>query len=474
MLIDHIITDEEQLIYDESQIIEIAGDHVPNTFEQWKDIFDGYGSKCLFWLTECLIVMKQDDLDWLQDLVELLPSTWDSHFPDPTLMLWTRNDCPLVLFATVEMEAFGLLHEMVTYPDFSSRCEGIVYSRGNQLGAIPTLLMKEILEKTEGMFTLCNILFRSEFSGRVLATSGRNTSIMFRGCEFLALAEEAFLQAMTTKADENMGLTDIYMYKAYPFNKQTLLRLLQRNELKTLALYGYSYGHTPPVIFDPHTEQFLEELLEAIGSSRRLENFKVPYCTDFASYESYVNFINGLRSESLRHLHIEFYGCEDKTISLPVDCLSELSLTNFSFNHVILSRTRWNKLLEELGKCTMLPSLTLKYASWREVYGRLAAVEFQSFLKVHPNIDTLETEHFFDTYTYTKCIVPTLEHNWWHKRIQSLLDNDLRSALVAEALARVFASKPSQRYTLIRENTDVIASYLALHHRMSGKQAKII
>jgi len=465
MIIEHINTAEERRIFDESNITEISKGHVehfPNTFDDWKRFMKDYPSKCLFWMTNRTFIMAYDQVTQLYNLIDHVPSLNEHEFPGMFLMLRLKDGFSVFLFATSEIEAFGILHEMVQYSDFS-QCIRIEYPSENETTTLPTLLLKGILERvnTTDFFVLANFRFESEFSGRVLAMSGRNTSILFKQCDFLPLAQDAFVKSMISKEDETTGLTDLYMFKPYAFDDQTLFSLLKGNALKTLALYGYMYESPLHPTHGPNSEEFLQGLLEAIKCSRNLRCLKVPYCRDFPSYERYANFVNGLRSKSLRDLHI-CIGWPDRTIPLPLDSLRELSLTSFKFELVLLGQTRFNKLLEELGKCKTLTSVTLNYAGWLEDYDTQAAVDFKNFLKQHSNIDSVETVRFFDDRAYQMHVVPMLEYNRWQKKIRSLYGNEreLRSALLAEALGGIFATKPSQSYQFIQANIDVIASCL--------------
>jgi len=370
----------------------------------------------------------------------------------------------LYLFANTGVEALGILHDMLQYPDFA-QCNTIANPCEYDYSDFPTLLLKEILQRVDtstGHLSLRRICFLSEFSGRVLATTGRNMGILFQECALLPPALDAFVTAMTTKEDATIGLTDVYMFKPYMFDDQTLFQLLKRNALKTLALYGYVLLTAPRLIIPPNSEEFLQGLLEAIRDSRSLQCLKIPYTRDFPSYESYVNFVNRLRSTSLRRLDISFHEFHDPTLPLPLNSLKELPLTCFSFEHVVLGQTRWNKLLKELVKCKTLTSLRLRFADWQEVHGIQAAVDFRNLLKRHSNIDSVETILFFDDDAYQMHVVPMLEYNRWRKKIRSLCESEreLRSALIAEALGGIFATKPSQRYQLIKANVDVIASCL--------------
>jgi len=450
MISDHISTAQERRIYNQSHITELSRERhdverLPNTFNDWKCLLNDYPSGCLFWMTNNSFVICDEHVSHLDNLLDQLPKFIHNEieFPEMLWLLKLKDDFTVYLFAISDMEALGILHEMVVqYTDFH-QCNLIEYPFEEEKGTIPTLLLKEILERvdTTGEYlTLANILFKSEFSGRVLALSGRNTNILFRGCDILPVAQDAFVKAMTTKEDETIGLTDVHMYKPYLFDDQILFSLLKGGTLRTLALYGYMFNTTPLLIYGPNYEPFLQGLLEAIRDSHSLRCLKIPYCLDFRSYEIYANFVNGLRSNSLLRLDISFDECRDQAIPLPVDSLRDLSLTCLSLENVVLGRTRWNKLLEELGKCTTLTSLTLNHAEWQEVDGTQAAVEFRNFLQQNSNIDSLETVHFFENGAYQMHIVPLLEYNQWQKKILSLYEHKrkLRSALIAEALGDLF------------------------------------
>jgi len=77
-----------------------------------------------------------------------------------------------------------------------------------------------------------NVYFRaidfvSAFAGRVLASSGRCTTICFHECAFQHASEEAFVDGMLSKADKNSGCTGLRLSDPLPFSSdEFLVRLI--------------------------------------------------------------------------------------------------------------------------------------------------------------------------------------------------------------------------------------------------------
>jgi len=137
----------------------------------------------------------------------------------------------------------------------------------------------------------------------------------------------------------------------------------------------------------------------------------------------------------------------------------------------------WKSFRQEIPKCKTLEKVELlKIWLWdcnnKDVAKNDFAVDFAQLLKNSPNILFTNKRNFFydehdkdddDNVLYTTRIAPILEHNRLLKNLAILKRKGnyrVRSFLVAEAVGRRFAQKPSRCYTVLKANVDVLVAYL--------------
>jgi len=380
------------------------------------------------------------------------------------------------------MEAFRTLYEMTLYSDFASSVKTIFhYNRGPRI-KLPTLLLKECLEKAINPLEFDHIFLRSAYAGRVLAQSGQSTSIMLTTCAFAPAAEEAFVDGMLSKTDKNSGLTGLCLMSSLAFRSdQNLVRLLTSEYGPTE--FSYLFPNSP----------YSDQVLAGVLNSPRLQSLVL--CSEnFANHDSYAAFLSSLKSTSLRKLAIQGWNSRHD-VAFPVEMFQNLPLTRFALKEPTFHEAGWKRLLQEIPKCTTLDSLEFWYIKWWGSEDRdTAVVEFAmalaQFLKNNPNILTANTKDYMsdeydDDYdggdinyevVYTTYIGPILEHNRLIKYLKTLKDRGNykeRGFLVAEAVGTRFATKVSCCYTILKANVDVLVSYLSSTDLPRGKKRNI-
>jgi len=421
--------------------------------------------KCIYWLSPNAFISHGYDHRWLTEV-----TTDKQNFPQfyfGVKVTSTRNE--YYIWATMEIEAFRTLYEMTMYRDFHLLFDEIWHNpeRHNSEMSIklPTLLLKRLLEKTRNRVTFGNIVFLSASAGRVLALSGQNSSIFLEQCVLQPPAEEAFLDAMLSKTDKNIGLSHLYIH-TFPFNSGEVMgRLIRGSALK-------SFSYLPDG--DPYPEEMLNSLCNSGLLS--LELFSV----NFTSHDAYGAFLRSLHSSSLEQLTINEW--DFRRLAFPVEIVEKLSLVHLSMTDVSFHEGGWKSFFRELPKCKTLRSLEFMYSMWwdseeNEKAAGQFAVEFAQFLKNSPNILSINKTGYClcrhgsaendNDDLYATCFAPILEHNRLKKNLETLKNKEnyeVRGFLVSEALGTRFAENPSSCYTMLKVNVDVLISCLLSEH----------
>jgi len=371
------------------------------------------------------------------------------------------------------MEAFRTLYEMTLYDDFASSFATILSCDEESKIKLPTMLLKDILQKASNPRCFGGIDFHSALAGKVLAQHVHsNTSITFHRCAFQPPAEEAFVNGILSKTDQNSALTGLCFASTLPFRSdESLVRLMMNGN----GPIGLSY------LFPDSA--FSEEVLDCLCNSPGLQSLEL-WGENFTSNGAYASFINSLKSTSLlRSLTIGGWHFRQHDVAFPVEIFQNLSLTHFTLKDVAFHEAGWRKLLQEIPKCTTLTSLEFKDIDW---WGsrhdeKLAEVEFAlkvaQFLKDNPNILATTTKYYFgddcddddgddEGILYTTHLAPVLEHNHLLKNLKTLKreNYEVRGFLVSEAIGTRFATKVSSSYTMLKANVDVLVSFLSSYN----------
>jgi len=138
---------------------------------------------------------------------------------------------------------------------------------------------------------------------------------------------------------------------------------------------------------------------------------------------------------------------------------------------VSFTEAGWKSIRQELPKCKTLDRLKFLNIEWWCSNKKEAefAAEFAQLLKDSPNILFTNTRNFFDNgdddddVLYTTHIAPILQHNCLIKNLAILKIKEnyqVHGFLVAEAVGRQLAKKPSCCYTVLKVNVDVLVAYL--------------
>ncbi len=150
---------------------------------------------------------------------------------------------------------------------------------------------------------------------------------------------------------------------------------------------------------------------------------------------------------------------------------------------VSFDEASWKSMRQEIPKCKTLVSLGFSGIDWwschlKKVAEVEFAVDFVQLLKDCPNILFTNTMTFFyhdfrgpfddGSELYATHFAPILEHNRLTKHLIALKGKEnyqVRGFLVAEAVGRQYATKPSSCYRILKENVDVLVSYLSSDDR---------
>jgi len=160
-----------------------------------------------------------------------------------------------------------------------------------------------------------------------------------------------------------------------------------------------------------------------------------------------------------------------------VQIFSKLLLTEFHVENARFNEAGLKSIRQALSKCKTLNRLEFSNIAWRSdeyvcVEGEFL-IKFEQLLQDNPNILFTNTKGFFynvyfydddgrDDEEYTILFAPILEHNRLLKNLTILKRKEnyqVRGFLVAEAVGRRFAKKPSSSYTVLKANVDVLVSY---------------
>ncbi len=208
--------------------------------------------------------------------------------------------------------------------------------------------------------------------------------------------------------------------------------------------------------------------------------------SNFISFDDSVRFVRSLHSRSLRSLRIHYWDFDHA--AFPVEIFHKLLLTEFEMSGVYFNEAGWKSIQREIPKCKTLLSLRFSGIAWwstnkKKVAEVEFAAEFAQLLKDCPNIlITNISEFFFDigedvndddpyddgSELYATHFAPILEHNRLTINLKTLRRREntkVRGFLVAEAIGRQFANKPSSCYTVLKANVDVLVSYLPSDER---------
>jgi len=378
---------------------------------------------------------------------------------------WYFNVCTasqrFFIFASTEVEAFRTLYEMTLYSDFASSFKALVHHDEDTTIKLPTMLLKGILEKATKPLLIGGINFQSAMSGKLLAQPAHTKCIHFAKCEFASPAEEAFMDAMLSKMDKSSGLTELHFQHKLPSNSDQKLVHLMMSENGPTA-----FSYCPKNLLE--SLPYSKEVLNCLHNNPRLQSLGL--CPkNFTSMDDYASFVSSLNSTSLRSLTIENW--DFRKVAFPVEVFQNLSLMHFNLKVPTFDEPSWKNLLQEIPKCT---TLEFEYIHWQILGGKeLVAAEFvlqlAQFLKDNPNIVVFNLLTFngtlvFNDNLYTAHLGPILEDNHLTKNLKMLKEMEnykVHGFLVSEALGTWYATKVSSCYRILKENVDVLVSFLS-------------
>jgi len=140
-----------------------------------------FSQECIYWLSpNAFMMIGGYGMHWLSSAMRT-----KQNFPQCYLHVST-TDWLLYIFATSKREAFCTMYEMTFYSNFATLFERILHDDKDTNIVLPTMLLKEIIQKAMNPLYFSRIHYPSALTGKLLAHCGHkhNASITFVECAF--------------------------------------------------------------------------------------------------------------------------------------------------------------------------------------------------------------------------------------------------------------------------------------------------
>jgi hypothetical protein len=392
-----------------------------------------------------------------------------------------------------EMSCFDFLIGLPDDHFDNMELAGRGYSRLCPLTSV--LFEKMILQSAKRKNSFDRMTFTPDQS-RTLATSGTRTDIKLSWCKFEDDGE-VFWDALAARADPQTGLAKLSIYHKLPFAEGILVLLPEK--LECLAIFHIDLETEEACRAVAEAElQYLELRwceLDGDGGAALVESVRIgrgpkglglytplgeddeEYWVPFDSSERFVSFLNALRGNAyLERLVLSGFDLRKEGI---LHALAAALIENKGLVHLgLLQYCR----LDEGGFCEFLralsahPSLRTLDLAFRDLDmdKTAAAKAVAEMLSVNNELEGIRCrddnegddddgyDSPFDPATWAALVIPRLECNIYRKRfpaIQEIRPPSTLAAVLASALAHV-SNKPSPAFMLLRENVDILSSYL--------------
>jgi hypothetical protein len=195
------------------------------------------------------------------------------------------------------------------------------------------------------------------------------------------------------------------------------------------------------------------------------------YGNPFGSRESLVTFMNALRGdEHLERLHLPNIDARQVTQALAAALPENKGLVHLTVSFRALDDSGRTELLKAISLHPSLCSLDLRCPRSDPKKRRGFTKAVADMLSVNERIEVMRLHYdAFDKDDWNMCVVPRLECNLYRERfpsIQTIEETSTRAAVLARSLSN-FSSKPHLVWMLLKQNHDIVSSYLDSAHDLN-------
>jgi hypothetical protein len=479
-LTQHSQVTGNDLVFDEYRLIG-----QPESLKAFCDLFSGKNDDRIIWVTKNAFVFSGGK--------KRLPTLEDDEVHDFGLSLRDKDEeCHyLSINSSTLEEAIICLDYLVGLKDTHFEEMGISYTHHDEeeedderrLCPFDAKSLEKMLQNSARRIRFDYMIFTPDHC-RTLASSGTRTDIVFYDCEFQDDGA-AFVEASAARRDKTSGPAKLCFHSTNPFNDRNWALFLSQHKLEYLYL---CYAHLESEIScrAMATAQVrrlkldyfnLEDEGAALVESVREGRGPKELCLCGDPYDSAQRlvafmpaFMNALRiNTNLELLELNHFEHRHRQVTQAlVAALHE----NKGLVHLKLSfelSTFWDdemdptELLKAISKHPSLRSLDLR-CPWCDTnvkhYSTKAVADM---LSINERVEVMTFhDDTFDKDDWNTNVVPRLECNIYRKHfplIQKIGEASTRAAVFAIALAK-FADKPHLVWMLLKQNHDVVSSYL--------------
>jgi hypothetical protein len=343
---------------------------------------------------------------------------------------------------------------------------------GPPICPLMSIFLEKILQQSAKRKNSFSYMSFTPVQSRTLATSGTRTDIGFNCCKFEDDGE-AFLEALSARADSQTGLAKLTVDYRLPFTEGILLLFVHMLKCLTLNYIALESEEACRAVAQAellYLEPYRCELGD--GGASLVESVRVGrgpkgLCVDnneedddwlpFDSSERFISFLNALRGNS--HLEQLVYPDDFFLEEEILDTLAAALFENEGLVHLGLSNCHFDEssfceLLRAISTHPTLRTLDLTFIRISIMNGTEATKAVAEMLSVNKQLEEIRFRASysspFDCLAWHKLVTPRLECNVYRKRfpaIQEIRPQSTRAAVMASALARV-SNKPSPAFML--------------------------
>jgi hypothetical protein len=469
---------------------------IPESLKTFVDLFlmqDGrYDNNRCIWTSENSFV-RLGEYGWCRDervgVVYQCPRfvcflTSGSHEHWLYIHSSTREDAMSCLDLLV-----GLCDTYFKTMKFFDTSISVEYDRRRLCPLTSVLLEKIILQSAKRKNVFSDTTFTPDQS-RTLATSGTRTDIRLNSCKFEDDGEE-FMEALAARLDPHTGLAKLSIWNGLPFAEGILVllpdmleslalnhirleseeacRAVAEAELHCLYLSSCKLGDGGAALVDSVREGRGPKGLglSPSGADDDESEDDEDDWRPFDSSERFNSFLNALRCNSHleRLLLSDFDFSKEGTLDALAAAVSEnKGLVDLGFQNCHLDEISFSELMRALSTHSSLQTLDLTGIDLN-MNGTKATKAVAEMLSVNTQLEGIRIEDDVRTLSFdawSALVTPRLACNVYRKRfpaIQEIRPLSTRAAVMASTLAHV-SNKPSPAFMLLRENVDILSSYL--------------
>jgi hypothetical protein len=478
----------------ECPFLEYRLKRLPESLKAFVDLFLKENGRCydynrLIWSSKKSFVRV--GYGWRHDF----PGAYRNHGFKVRLERDSRH-LALFIHSSTREDAMSCLDLLVGLHDdhfremtFYDTSISVEYDRRRLCPLTSVLLEKIVLQNAKRNNSFSDMTFTPDQS-RTLATSGTRTDIELDRCKFIDDGE-AFMEALAARLDPQTGLAKLRIWNGLPFAEGTLILLLDKLECLTLsdihleteescgavAAAGLHYLELDNCKLDDGGAALVDSVREGRGpkglglSPSGADDDESEDDEDdwrpFVSSERFNSFLNALRCNSHleRLLLSDFDFSKEGTLDALAAAVSEnKGLVDLGFQNCHLDEISFSELMRALSTHSSLLTLDLTGIKLN-MNGTKATKAVAEMLSVNTQLEGIRIEDDVRTLSFdawSALVTPRLACNVYRKRfpaIQEIRPLSTRAAVMASTLAHV-SNKPSPAFMLLRENVDILSSYL--------------